>query len=92
MCLHRPTEEEFYQWFQDQYHISCSNITCTFQGNQNPYTLIETGSTIKEEYLIFNTIGKTFEGEDGSQKCLKVIGVLGTFMTITEELKAGQKH
>ncbi|WP_205168316.1 hypothetical protein [Bacillus pakistanensis] len=87
MSLHRPTEDKFYQWFQDQYRVSCTNLTCTFQDNQNPYTLIETGSSIKEEYLIFNTIGKTFEGEDGRQTNIKVIGILGTFFTITEDMK-----
>jgi hypothetical protein len=55
-------------------------------------TLIETGSTIKKGYLIFNTVGKTYEDQSGKQLKLKVIGLFGHYYTISKEESSGRKE
>ncbi|KPL59935.1 hypothetical protein [Rossellomorea vietnamensis] len=84
MSTHRPNEEQFYSWLLTEYDIEChTSITCTKKVEGNSYTtLIETGSNIKNGYLLFNTIGKIFEDENGSRTTVKAIGVFGKYFTI----------
>ncbi|PFA70703.1 hypothetical protein CN378_00070 [Bacillus sp. AFS015802] len=87
MTTHRPNEEQFYSWLLNEHHIEChKSITCTKTLDGNSYTtLIETGSNIKNEYLLFNTIGKIYEDEDGSRITVKAMGVFGKYITIMIE-------
>ncbi|MGG4168264.1 hypothetical protein ABEW00_12510 [Rossellomorea vietnamensis] len=84
MSTHRPNEEQFYSWLLTEYDIEChTSITCTKKVEGNSYTtLIETGSNIKNGYLLFNTIGKIFEDKNGSRTTVKAIGVFGKYFTI----------
>ncbi|MFI8687358.1 hypothetical protein [Rossellomorea sp. NPDC077527] len=84
MNTHRPNEEQFYTWLLNEYDIEChESITCTKKSQGNSYTtLIETGSNIKNGYLFFNTIGKIYEDEDGSQITVKAMGMFGKYFTI----------
>ena len=89
MCTHRPSEEQFYLWLQDTYHIECKgNLTCKKELNDHSFSsVIETGSNIKDEYLLFNTIGKIYEDENGTRTTIKAIGVLGKYFTIIKDEK-----
>ncbi|UXH44864.1 hypothetical protein [Rossellomorea vietnamensis] len=84
MSTHRPNEEQFYSWLLNEYDIEChASITCTKKMEGNSYTtLIETGSNIKNGYLLFNTIGKIYEDENGSRTTVKAIGIFGKYFTI----------
>ncbi|WP_171050753.1 hypothetical protein [Bacillus sp. BHET2] len=84
MSSHRPNEDQFYSWLMDEYHIEChETITCTREMDGHSYkTLIETGSNIKNGYLLFNTIGKIYEDETGTRTTVKAIGMFGKFFTI----------
>jgi hypothetical protein len=95
MTTQRPTEDQFYTWLKEQHHISCNGtVTCTMELNENHdvSTLIETGSTIKKGYLIFNTVGKTYEDQSGKQLKLKAIGLFGHYYTISKEETSGRKE
>ncbi|BCB04285.1 hypothetical protein [Bacillus sp. KH172YL63] len=84
MCSHRPSEAEFYSWLLDKYHIEChDSITCTKVDEGHSYTtMIETGSNIKNGYLLFNTIGKIYEDEHGTRTTVKAMGMFGKYFTI----------
>ncbi|MBN8193054.1 hypothetical protein JI667_12955 [Bacillus sp. NTK074B] len=84
MSTHRPSEAQFYSWLLNEYNIEChESITCTKMTDDNSYTtLIETGSNIKKGYLLFNTIGKIYEDENGSRIIVKAIGMFGRYFTI----------
>ncbi|WP_044336765.1 hypothetical protein [Rossellomorea aquimaris] len=87
MSTHRPNEEQFYIWLLDEYNIECNkSITCSKKIEGNTYsTLIETGSNIKNGYLLFNTIGKIYEDENGSRTTIKALGILGKYFTIMKD-------
>lgn len=87
MSTHRPNEEQFYSWLLDEYNIEChESITCTKKLEGNSYsTLIETGSNVKNGYLLFNTIGKIYEDENGSRTTIKALGVFGKYFTIMKD-------
>ncbi|MBW3113078.1 MULTISPECIES: hypothetical protein [Bacillaceae] len=84
MSTHRPSEAQFYSWLLKEYNIEChESITCTKKSEGNSYTtLIETGSNIKNGYLLFNTIGKIYEDENGSRITVKAMGMFGKYFTI----------
>ncbi|MGR3764607.1 hypothetical protein [Rossellomorea sp. NS-SX7] len=87
MTTHRPSEEQFYTWLEEEYQIDCKEkISCTKKENGNSvYTLIETGSNVKSEYLLFNTVGKIFEDQNGDRTTIKAIGVFGSYYTIIND-------
>ncbi|WP_175991396.1 hypothetical protein [Bacillus sp. Marseille-Q1617] len=87
MTTHRPSEEQFYTWLEEKYQIDCKEkVTCTRKADENSvYTLIETGSNIKSEYLIFNTVGKIYEDQHGDRTTIKAIGVFDHFYTIIKD-------
>jgi hypothetical protein len=87
MTTHRPSEEQFYTWLEEEYQIDCKEkVSCTKKADENSvYTLIETGSTIKKEYLLFNTVGKIYEDQNGDRTTIKAIGVFGSYFTIIND-------
>ncbi|XXM71625.1 hypothetical protein ACQ0QQ_18390 [Lysinibacillus sphaericus] len=87
MTAHRPSEEQFYTWLQEKYQIDCKEkVSCTRMADENSvYTLIETGSTIKKGYLLFNTVGKVYEDQNGDRFTIKAIGVFGDYFTIVDD-------
>lgn len=87
MTTHRPSEEQFYAWLEEEYQIDCKEkVSCTRKAEENSvYTLIETGSTIKKGYLLFNTVGKVYEDQNGDRFTIKAIGVFGDYFTIIDD-------
>ncbi len=87
MIIQRPNEEQFYIWLDKKHQISCENhLTCVKkQERESLTTMIETGSYIKNGYLIFNTIGKTFEDQNGKEIKIKAIGAFGHYFTIVND-------
>jgi hypothetical protein len=87
MTTHRPSEEQFYTWLEEEYQIDCKEkVSCTKKADENSvYTLIETGSNIKREYLLFNTVGKIYEDQNGDRTTIKAIGVFGSYFTIIND-------
>ncbi|NMH70258.1 hypothetical protein HF072_15875 [Bacillus sp. RO3] len=87
MSTHRPSEDQFYSWLLNEYKIDCQgSMTCTKKlGNDSSSILIETGSNIKNGYLLFNTVGKIYEDQNGSRTTIKAMGVLGNYFTIMKE-------
>ncbi|MEG9298930.1 hypothetical protein V6B33_20960 [Mangrovibacillus sp. Mu-81] len=87
MITHRPTEEKFYTWMQEKYQIDCrEKVSCTKKaGEDSVLTLIETGSNIKNEYLLFNTIGKIYEDKNGHRTVIKAIGICGRYFAIIND-------
>jgi hypothetical protein len=87
MVSHRPTEEQFYIWLQEKYQIDCKEkVSCTKKIDEDSVrTLIETGSNIKSEYLLFNTIGKIYEDKNGDKTVIKAIGICGKYFTIIND-------
>jgi hypothetical protein len=85
---HRPDEEDFNRWLENNYDISCSSVSCTKKDDETGEirTFIVTGSRTKEGYLFFNTVAKVFEGKDGKQTIIKAIGFMGDFYPIVEEI------
>ncbi|MGM0845287.1 MAG: hypothetical protein ACQEUT_09945 [Bacillota bacterium] len=84
----RPTEQDFNRWLDNEYGISCGPAYCKKKDSNSEElrTLVITGSTTKEEYLLFNTVSKTFEGKEGKQTIIKAIGFWGEYFTIVEEI------
>jgi hypothetical protein len=87
MATHRPSEEQFYMWLEEEYQINCKEkVSCTKKTDgDSVHTLIETGSTIKKGYLLFNTVGKSYEDQNGGEFMIKAIGVLGHYYIIIDE-------
>ncbi|NQD66748.1 hypothetical protein HP456_12540 [Bacillus haikouensis] len=87
MVTHRPSEEQFYTWIQEKYKIDCKEkLSCTKKADEKSvHTLIETGSNIKNEYLLFNTIGKVYEDKNGDKTVIKAIGVCGKYFAIIND-------
>ncbi|MCA1053957.1 hypothetical protein LCM10_03075 [Rossellomorea aquimaris] len=87
MTTHRPSEEQFYTWLDEEYKIDCTEgVSCIRKKDEDSAEiLIETGSNIKKEYLLFNTVGKIFEDQNGDRTTIKAIGVLGKYFTIVED-------
>ncbi|WP_335870801.1 hypothetical protein [Bacillus sp. 2205SS5-2] len=86
LIIQQPNENEFYSWLEDTHQLSCGSFTCTQSlNNKQSSTYLEVGSFIEKGYLIFHTIDKTYEKDDGSLLNIKVIGILGNYIPIVQE-------
>ncbi|MEI5908877.1 hypothetical protein WAK64_17650 [Bacillus spongiae] len=88
MIMTQPNEADFYSWLEDQHDIHCESFTCSQTSESSrSVTYIETGSYIEKGYLIFHTIDKTYEKDDGTSFTVKVLGIFGAYIPLIDEIR-----